>query len=86
VYYFGDRRLSDTIHRNIVRSVDMRDRGVRRARFYVLRTSKMPSTLVEVGYVTGAQDAPKLANVNFQRQMAAAIAGGIIEYIQRNLR
>jgi N-acetylmuramoyl-L-alanine amidase len=46
----------------------------------------MPSTLVEVGYVTGAQDAPKLANVNFQRQMAAAIAGGIIEYIQRNLR
>ncbi|TRU29283.1 MAG: N-acetylmuramoyl-L-alanine amidase [Microcystis aeruginosa Ma_SC_T_19800800_S464] len=86
VYYFGDRRLSDTIHRNIVRSIDMRDRGVRRARFYVLRTSKMPSTLVEVGYVTGAEDAPKLANANFQRQMAAAIAGGIIEYIQRNLR
>jgi len=86
VYYFGDRRLSDTIHRNIVRSVDMRDRGVRRARFYVLRTSKMPSTLVEVGYVTGAEDAAKLANANFQRQMAAAIAGGIIEYIQRNLR
>jgi N-acetylmuramoyl-L-alanine amidase len=86
VYHFGDRRLSDAIHRNIVRSVDMRDRGVRRARFYVLRTSKMPSTLVEVGYVTGAQDAPKLANANFQRQMAAAIARGIIEYIQQNLR
>jgi N-acetylmuramoyl-L-alanine amidase len=86
VYYFGDRRLSDTIHRNIVRSVDLRDRGVRRARFYVLRTSKMPSTLVEVGFVTGAEDAAKLANVNFQRQMAAAIARGIIEYIQRNLR
>ncbi|MFM8308889.1 MAG: N-acetylmuramoyl-L-alanine amidase, partial [Microcystis aeruginosa] len=86
VYYFGDRRLSDTIHRNIVRSIDMRDRGVRRARFYVLRTSKMPSTLVEVGFVTGAEDAAKLANANFQRQMAAAIAGGIIEYIQRNLR
>jgi len=86
VYYFGDRRLSDTIHRNIVRSVDLPDRGVRRARFYVLRTSKMPSTLVEVGFVTGAEDAAKLANANFQRQMAAAIAGGIIEYIQRNLR
>ena len=86
VYYFGDRRLADTIHRNIVRSVDLPDRGVRRARFYVLRTSKMPSTLVEVGFVTGAEDAAKLANANFQRQMAAAIARGIIEYIQRNLR
>ncbi len=84
VYYFGDRRLSDVIHRNIVRSVNMRDRGVRRARFYVLRTSKMPSTLVEVGFVTGAEDAPKLRNSNFRSQMAAAIARGIIEYIQQN--
>jgi N-acetylmuramoyl-L-alanine amidase len=41
---------------------------------------------VEVGFVSGGEDAAKLANANFQRQMAAAIAGGIIEYIQRNLR
>jgi N-acetylmuramoyl-L-alanine amidase len=84
VYYFGDRRLSDVIHRNIVRSVNMRDRGVRRARFYVLRNSNMPSTLVEVGYVTGAEDVQKLRNNNFRSQMAAAIARGIIEYIQQN--
>jgi N-acetylmuramoyl-L-alanine amidase len=38
----------------------------------------MPSTLVEVGFVTGAEDASKLANVNFQRQMAAAIARGLL--------
>lgn len=86
VYYFGDRRLSDTIHRNIIRSVDIRDRGVRRARFYVLRTSRMPSTLVEVGFVTGAEDAANLRDSSFQRQMAAAIARGIVEYIQQNLR
>ncbi|MEG3438571.1 N-acetylmuramoyl-L-alanine amidase [Pannus brasiliensis CCIBt3594] len=86
VYYFGDRRLSDTIHRNIIRSVDIRDRGVRRARFYVLRTSNMPSTLVEVGFVTGAIDAANLQQSSYQRQMAAAIARGIVEYIQQNLR
>jgi N-acetylmuramoyl-L-alanine amidase len=84
VYYFGDRRLSDTIHRSILRSIDVRDRKVRRARFYVLRNSKMPSTLVEVGFVTGQEDAPKLRNPNYQRQMAEAIAGGIIEYIRQN--
>lgn len=84
VYYFGNRGLADSIYRNIVRSVDIRDRGVRRARFYVLRNSKMPSTLVEVGFVTGVEDAAKLRNPNYQRQMAEAIARGVIEYIRQN--
>ncbi|MDV3002240.1 MAG: N-acetylmuramoyl-L-alanine amidase LytC [Chroococcopsis gigantea SAG 12.99] len=84
VYYFGDRRLADVIYRNILRSVSIQDRGVRRARFYVLRTSNMPSTLVEVGFVTGGQDARNLSNRDYRNQMAAAIARGIIEYIQRN--
>lgn len=84
VYYFGNRGLSDTIYRSIVRSVDVKERGVRRARFYVLRNSKMPSTLIEVGFVTGVEDAPKLRNANYQRQMAEAIARGVIEYIKQN--
>ncbi|PSF39229.1 N-acetylmuramoyl-L-alanine amidase [Aphanothece hegewaldii CCALA 016] len=84
VYYFGDRRLSDTIYRSIVRSVNVKERGVRRARFYVLRNSKMPSTLIEVGFVTGQEDAAKLRNSNYQRQMADAIARGVIEYIRQN--
>jgi N-acetylmuramoyl-L-alanine amidase len=87
VYYFGNRRLADTIHRSILASVNIRDRGVRRARFYVLRNSKMPSTLVEVGFVTGAEDSAKLTNPSYQRQMAEAIARGVLQFIgQNNLR
>jgi N-acetylmuramoyl-L-alanine amidase len=44
----------------------------------------MPSVLVELGYVTGANDAAKLKDPSFRRQMAEAIARGIIEYIQRD--
>jgi N-acetylmuramoyl-L-alanine amidase len=84
VYYFGDRGLADTIHRSILRSVSVPDRGVRRARFYVLRHSKMPSTLVEVGFVTGYDDAAKLINPTYQQQIAQAIARGIVEYMQQN--
>ena len=84
VYYFDDRRLADTIYRSILRSVNIQDRGVRRARFYVLRTSNMPSTLVEVGFVTGYEDAAKLSDPAYRRQMSTAIARGILEYIQQN--
>jgi N-acetylmuramoyl-L-alanine amidase len=84
VYYFGDRGLADTIHRSILRTVNIQDRRVRKARFYVLRNSRMPSTLVEVGFVTGYDDSAKLTNPSYQQQMAQAIARGIVEYMQQN--
>lgn len=83
-YYFSSgQRLAQVIHRNIVRRVTVRDRGVRRARFYVLRKSSMPSVLVEVGYMTGREDNPRLRNPAYQTQMAEAIAQGILEYLGR---
>lgn len=83
-YYFSSgQRLAQVIHRNIVRRVTIRDRGVRRARFYVLRKSSMPSVLVEVGYMTGREDNPKLRTAAYQTQMAEAIARGILEYLGR---
>ncbi len=83
VYYYGNRDLAAAIHRSILRTLNVGDRGVRRARFYVLRYSNMPAALVEVGFVTGAQDNPRLRDANYRRQMAQAIARGILEYIQQ---
>lgn len=83
-YYQNGRELAQIIHRNIIRRVDVRDRKIKQARFFVLRKSNMPSVLLETGFVTGTEDAAKLTNPNFQRQMAEAIAAGIIEYIQVN--
>lgn len=82
-YYFSSQRLAETIHNSILQSVSTRNRGVRQARFYVLRNNSIPSALVEVGFVTGAEDARKLASPAYQRQMAEAIARGIILYIQQ---
>jgi N-acetylmuramoyl-L-alanine amidase len=84
-YYFqSGRNLAAMIHRNVLSRVDVNDRKVRQARFYVLRKSEMPSVLVETGFVTGSEDSAKLSNPSYQKQMAAAIAAGIIEYIRTN--
>ena len=58
------------------------DRKVRKARFYMLRYTAMPSILVEVGFLTGQNDAPKLADPAYRSQKAAAIALGIMQYLQ----
>ena len=82
-YYYSSQRLAQTIHNSILQSVDIQDRGVRSARFYVLRRTSMPSVLVEVGFVTGREDAAKLSNPSYRTQMAQAIARGIIQYLQQ---
>ena len=83
-YYYKDgRRLAEVIHWSILNSVNIKNRGIRRARFYVLRHSSMPAVLVEVGFVTGVEDAPRLKNPTHRSQMADAIVRGIIQYIKQ---
>jgi len=82
-YYSSGQGLARAIHSNVLRSINVRDRGVRKARFYVLRKSSMPSVLVEVGFVTGAVDSPRLGTTAYQNQMAEAIARGIVQYIEQ---
>ncbi|WNZ25133.1 N-acetylmuramoyl-L-alanine amidase [Leptolyngbya sp. NK1-12] len=82
-YYASGEALAQTIQSSIVSSLGMNDRGVKQARFYVLRRTSMPSVLVETGFVTGSEDGPRLADANFRNQMAVAIARGILLYIQQ---
>jgi N-acetylmuramoyl-L-alanine amidase len=85
-YYYSSEgeRLAQIIHNSILQSIDIKDRRVRSARFYVLRNNPMPAVLVEVGFVTGDEDARRLATADYQNQMAQAIARGILQYIQQN--
>lgn len=82
-YYDNGLTLARIVHNRILQSVNVKDRKVRKARFYVLRKSSMPSILVETGYVTGREDAAKLRNSTYQNQMAEAIAQGILQYLKQ---
>jgi N-acetylmuramoyl-L-alanine amidase len=57
------------------------DRGARPGRFFVIRRTVMPSSLVEMGFVTGELDGPRLADARHRRNLAVAIASGILQYL-----
>jgi len=78
------QRLAASIQQQLLTSTGMRDRGVKRARFYVLVHTAMPAVLVEVGFVTGREDAPRLSDPATRTQMAQAITQGILDYFQAN--
>lgn len=81
-YYASGYRLAKTIHSSILRQVNVRDRGVRKARFYVLRKTSMPAVLIETGFVTGAEDAARLSSNAQRSKIAQAIADGIVQYFR----
>jgi len=83
-YYESGYALADTVRKAILQDIGtIKDRGTRKARFYVLRKSSMPSILVETGYMTGREDNPKLGSPEYQNRMADAIARGILQYLRQ---
>lgn len=60
-----------------------RDRGVKRANFYVLRGAYMPAVLVEVGFISNPEEEQGLKSLDFRFRAAQAIVESIVEYAER---
>ena len=72
--------LANAIYHSMQGSLNMFDRGVKRARFAVLRLTKVPAVLVEGGFLTNPTDAKLIASKPWREQYAKSIATGILEY------
>jgi N-acetylmuramoyl-L-alanine amidase len=68
------------IQKSLVGNLDAEDRGVRRARFAVLRDATMPAVLIEGGYMTNPYESKQIYGSAYRHQMAQAIVKGILAY------
>jgi N-acetylmuramoyl-L-alanine amidase len=75
-------RLASFVHNQIINLTGSKDRGVRTARFHVIRRTTMPSILVETGFVTNPQESVNLNNPSYQERMAQAIARGVDQFMK----
>jgi len=85
-YYRGwrGRLLAKRIQKQILRvSPGSPDRGVKQGRFYVIKNTRMPAALVEIGFLTGRLDARRLEKTAHRQRLAYAIAKGILEYLSK---
>jgi hypothetical protein len=72
---FSERKsllLAYQVQRSLVKNLGAEDRGVRRARFAVLRDAAMPAILIESGYMTHPVEGQK----DFRRGLPEADCGG----------
>ncbi|RFN58499.1 N-acetylmuramoyl-L-alanine amidase family protein [Marixanthomonas ophiurae] len=76
--------LAGLIQNNFTNKLKRKDRSVKQAGFIVLHQSYMPSVLVETGFLTNNSEGAYLNSNKGQKDMAGAIAEGVLTY-QKNL-
>jgi N-acetylmuramoyl-L-alanine amidase len=72
--------LAAQVQKSLVKNLGAADRGVRRARFAVLRDALMPAILIEGGYMTHPLEGSRIFDAGYRRLMARAIVQGIVAY------
>lgn len=78
--------LAECIQEELAKDFLMHNqRGVKKERFYVLRKTKMPSTLVECEFITNPTTCNFLMRPENQVSLAHSIANGIDNYVIENL-
>jgi N-acetylmuramoyl-L-alanine amidase len=79
-------KLAETVHNALIGTIagansPGRNRGVKRAPFYVLLGAKMPAILIECGFING-KERESLKDPCFLDSLAEGVTGGIENYLQ----
>ncbi len=72
--------LSMSVYHSVVGHLPEYDRGIKRARFAVLRLTKIPAVLVEGGFLTQRGESQLIAQSTWRQKLAQSIATGILKY------
>ncbi|GAB6990234.1 N-acetylmuramoyl-L-alanine amidase family protein [Paenibacillus pini] len=77
----SSKALAKVMHKYLVQATGLTDRGVRYGNFHVIRETKMPAVLLEVGYLSNKNDESALFSEALQNRVAQGIVKGIKEYL-----
>jgi N-acetylmuramoyl-L-alanine amidase len=80
-YHSGQSHaLATFVHQGMMSKVRVVNRGVKFARFYVIRNTTCPSILVEGGFVSNAAERGRMKSAWFRQALAEGIANGIVRF------
>lgn len=85
-FYRGDSanasdELATLVQKSIVTYVDLKDRGATQFTFDILKENNMPAILINCGFLSNPEEAKKLTNPEFQKELAEGISQGILSFL-----
>ena len=89
IFYSGNRpesaELAEAVRQNIVSSLqpeNKRENKQADGNIYLLKNCHVPAILVECGFLSNEAETEKLCTESYQKNMAAAIYNGLIDYLE----
>jgi len=73
--------LATEVENALITETGAVNKGTSAATFYVLRNASMPSTLVEMGFVSNGNEAALLNSDSYRAKIAQGILNGIVKYV-----
>lgn len=77
--------LANSIQAAAIDTLKTKNRGIKEARFYVLRNTTMPAILLETAFISNPYEEARLQNSTFRNNVATAIFQGIYNYYKNPL-
>lgn len=84
VFVRESEELAAMIQQGLSKKINLRNRGVSQAPFYVLMGASMPSVLVEVGFISNKTEEKYLLTEKAQQDIAEGILNGILQFVKSN--
>lgn len=72
--------LAAAVHSCLVRNLGMVDRGIKRARFAVIKNIRIPGVLIEGGFVDSPYDSRMIAMPEYRQRIAQSILQATVAY------
>jgi len=83
-FYFNpnSKLFARVVQKNLYRTVQKRNRGIKKEIYYTIHHTNMPAVLVEAGYLTNPKEEKQILTPAYRDRIAAGIYKGIKEYVK----
>jgi N-acetylmuramoyl-L-alanine amidase len=72
--------LATAVHAHVINDMKPEDRGIKRARFNVLRGINKPAILFEGGFITNSTEGKQVNDLAHRQKMAESIANAVVKF------
>ncbi|MBP1930588.1 N-acetylmuramoyl-L-alanine amidase family protein [Ammoniphilus resinae] len=85
-YYYTEQSkdFASILHKYLIEATNFPDRGVKKQNFYVIKNTTMPSSLLEIGFLTNKEENQRMLDPGFQQNLAEKLSQAIYEYYTIN--
>ncbi|EON71363.1 cell-wall amidase lytH [Lysinibacillus sphaericus OT4b.31] len=84
-YLNGNQKgLADSIHNGLASKIDLKDRGTQQGNYLVLRENRQKAVLIELGFLSNANEERVITTEKFREQATLGIYQGILDYFEVN--